>query len=174
MPRRHGGSSPVRTGRRRKTGWELGPGTFTDLGAFTASQSVIVGSGIQFLEDGLTLVRTRGFVELVQTGGVALGDGYTGAFGIAIVTAQAFGVGISALPTPITEANWDGWLWHQMFSLRCNEANTDFKRQVFEIDSKAMRKVGFEEVCYMVVEVDEIGDAIMEVTGGSRILMKLP
>ena len=38
-------------------------------------------------------------------------DGFNGAFGIGLVTRQALAVGVSAVPTPLDEEDWDGWLY---------------------------------------------------------------
>ena len=174
MARGSRGSNLRYASARRATGWEEGPGTFTDVGAFTASQAVILGSGQSFVFDGDTVVRIRGFAEISLSSGTADGDGYTGAFGIGIVTDAAFAAGVASVPTPITEIEWEGWIWHQMFSVRSPATDSTEIRQTFEIDSKAMRKVGSNRTIFAVVEATEIGTAVAEITLGSRMLLKLP
>ena len=59
----------------------------------------------------------------LSTGTSAL-DGYDGAVGLCIVSENAFNAGIASIPTPITDIQWDGWLWYQSFSLRTPTAGT--------------------------------------------------
>ena len=168
------GSNRV-VGLARKTAWIEGPGTFTDNGVVSGTGGFIMGSGQAALGDGLTLVRTRGMVELVLGSNSAAGDGFTGALGIGIVTAQAFSTGQTAMPTALGEIDWSGWLWHEQFSLRAGVAADSSRPHLnLTIDSKAMRKLGIEEVLFMAFQSVEIGTATMEVTGGCRMLVKLP
>ena len=158
---------------RRRTGWEEGPG-FLGAQTFGATASALF-AGVELLTDGNTVVRIRGMIELILTSASALGDGFHGAFGIGIVTAQAFGVGISAVPTPVTEVEWEGWLWHQFFSIHApTAAQVSDNRQVIEIDTKAMRKIGANEVVFLMVEATEVGTSGLIARAGTRMLLKLP
>ena len=164
------------SGVRRQTSWEEGVGG-TSSAQFAASGSAIVGSGVQPTTDGLTLVRTRGFVELVLTTITANLDGYSGGIGIGVVNTNAFGVGVSAVPLPLTEMQWDGWLWHQLFAFHGPAGGTlghPGANLRFEIDSKAMRKVGLEDTIFASIEVVETGTAVMSYFLDSRMLFKLP
>ena len=145
------------------------------VGTQVSSTVQILGNGQVTTQDGLTIVRLRGFVELILTSASALGDGFDGAIGIGIVSAPAFAIGVTAVPTPITEIEWEGWLWHQFFSLTAPTAAQDSEnRQVFEVDSKAMRKINSEEVVYAAIEVTETGTAGLKAKLGTRMLLKLP
>ena len=73
LPRSRG-FSQVRRASRRRTGWEEGPGTQTPS-TLTASVGVILGNGQASTEDGLTVVRIRGMIELVLTQAAAALDG---------------------------------------------------------------------------------------------------
>ena len=105
------------TSQRRRTGWEVGVGDISALQSITTSSVAIVGNGLVALLDGLTLVRTRGIIQLVLTAAASPLDGFRGAFGICIVSEDAFGIGATAVPDPVADAGWDGWLWHQFYSL---------------------------------------------------------
>ncbi len=175
MPLARGRSYPRRgLPSRRKTGWEEGPGansivtqTGSGVAIFTVGQSTTV--------DGITVVRIRGFVELLITAATSAGDGFHGALGIGIVSTPAFSVGVTAMPTPVTEVEWEGWMWHQYFSLTSPVATSDNNaRQVFEIDSKAMRKVDSEETFFAAVESTEVGTSTLKTRLGTRMLFKLP
>ena len=81
----------------------------------SSSGSAFLGSGVTPVVSGLTLVRTRGQLFATLAVSSAAGDGYTGVWGIGKVTAAAFAAGLTAIPTPITEADWDGWLYWSTF-----------------------------------------------------------
>jgi len=171
------GSFQARPRSRRRTGWEEGPGIQTPV-TTSSSESTVLGAGQLFAVDGHTIVRLRGFVELNLHTVAAIGDGFAGAMAIGIVTQAAFAVGISAVPTPITEIEWEGWMWHQFFSVHAHSVTGGESNkgpvQVFEIDSKAMRKIGSDEVIYAVYEGTEVGTSAMVITLGTRMLLKLP
>ena len=166
-------------GVRRRTGWEVGVGDIDSILTVTAPSVSIIGNGLVALSDGLTLIRTRGVIQLITTSNdIALG-GFTGAFGICIVSEDAFAVGATAVPDPVADSGWDGWLWHQFFSLLQGSV---FSAQVsagsgnlqIEIDSKAMRKMRGEDLLILVGEFLESGVASMSVVADTRMLFKLP
>ena len=161
---------------RRKTGWENGPGDISTPVQITSDTAFILGAGQVFLFDGDTVVRIRGSLLLALTTITADGDGYVGAVGIGIVSAPAFAVGASAVPTPVSESEWEGWMWHQMLNVvgQAGSSGIGPSFQRVEIDSKAMRKVGTEEVIYMAVELIETGTAVAEIVANTRMLVKLP
>ncbi len=175
MARTSRGSFRARSPRRR-TGWEEGPGTQAINGQ-SSSFAAIIGGGQSALVDGMTVARIRGQIEVYLTAVTAAGDGYAGAFGIGIVTAAAFAVGVTAVPTPITEIEWEGWLWHQFFSLHVGDktaGDVDHSRLQIPVDTKAMRKIGSDEVVFLSWEATEEGTATIEAVGGSRMLVMLP
>ena len=161
---------------RRKTGWEEGPGG-TAVASVSADSSAVLGSGIVALVDGLTLVRLRGIFSFTLDSAGSVGDGFFGAIGIGVTTVQAFtDIGITALPIPIDDMAWEGWLYHQFFSVHDGlDAGADgsgFQRVM--VDSKAMRKVGSNEVIFAVHQSVEIGVAVGKIHFDSRALFKLP
>ena len=79
-----------------------------------------------------------------------------GAFGLGIVSDQAFAAGAASVPGPWTDQDWDGWYVWQAFALSL-EVTTDIGRLIpsnkeYVIDSKAMRKVGANETVVLVIE----------------------
>jgi len=177
MPRSRRGSYPVRASQRR-TGWEDGTGS-TSPSAISGSTAGFVGLALAALVDGLTLVRTRGSINALLLTASAAGDGFQGAFGIGLATAAAVAVGILAVPTPITEQDWEGWLfWHTVSvhagDRTAGDSNWNQATQRIEIDSKAMRKLGSDMALYAAFEVVEEGTATMEIWHDSRMLFKLP
>ena len=170
----------IRGSVRRKSSWEEGPGSQTVL-TTTASAAAVVGSGLQLLVDGLTLVRLRGqFTSFLSIAGAA-GDNFVGAFGVGIATDQAFAIGVSALKIPITDQDWDGWLYWQAIQLIAAEPTEQFGNagtasMVVQVDSKAMRKVNLGDTVYGVIEVVEGGGGGSTILSffDSRLLFKLP
>ena len=167
------------TAQRRRTGWEVGVGDIDAILTVTAPSVSIIGDGVILASDGFTLIRTRGIIQLITTSNdIALG-GFTGAFGICKVTRDAFDVGVTAVPDPVADSTWDGWLWHTFFSLLQGSV---FSAQVsagsgnmqIVIDSKAMRKAAENEVFILVGEFLESGVASMSVVADTRMLFKLP
>jgi len=160
---------------RRRTGWEEGPGGTTAT-SFTDTIATILGAGFEFLLDGLTIVRIRGSVQAFLTVG-GTNSGFHAAIGMGIVSADAFAVGVTAVPNPIDDADWNGWMYHRYFDLHgattFNPADQS-NSLTFEVDSKAMRKVGVNEVLFASIETVESGTATMSVFFESRILLKLP
>ena len=175
MPRSRSGYS---RGPRRSTAWAIGPNSVQQT--LSVSGSTIWSNGIVLVNEPLvTVVRIRGYFRALLTAATAAGDGFLGACGIGVVNENAFTVGgTTSVPTPITDADWDGWMWHQFFDLRSNVAGVgDGQPGVslgFDIDSKSMRKLGDEQVLMGCLEVVEAGTAIMELTADCRLLLKLP
>ena len=103
--------------QRRRSSWEEGTGG-TSVNSFTASQSAFLGSALAISQDGLTLARTRGYVRAILTTSTGANDGFSGAIGIGIATTAAVTAGAASVPTPITEQDWEGWIWWNPFSVQ--------------------------------------------------------
>ena len=159
---------------KRLTEWGLGPGG-TGVTNLVGTGSAILGSGVAFTAK-TTVIRIRGLFSITLQIATSLGDGFFGAVGIAMVQTPAFTAGIASLPTPVTEANSDAWLWHSYFDVRRaidpGSNGSGFQRIV--VDSKAMRKAeGFENTIYAAVELTEVGAADVDIFFDSRLLGKL-
>ena len=162
---------------RRRTGWDEGPGSQSPAAITTTGQSFL-GLVAVSLQDGLTVARIRGLLSFVQTVTTAAGDGFVGAVGIGITTNDATAIGATAVPGPITEMDWDGWLWHQFFDTRENVASgaavDGISSLQYAIDSKAMRKLDENMAIFAMIERTEVGTASMSVLLDSRMLLFLP
>jgi len=171
-------------GFRRKTSWGLGPGG-NGL-AVSTSTVAFVGGAISAVEDGITITRIRGELLMWLDAATAIGDGYNGAFGIGKGSLSAFGVGVSAMESPIADQAWDGWLYHRFFSLAAGgpiaggvAGDQDAVNPVtaalrVDVDVRAQRKLVPEDVIYSIIEVTEVGTAVLEVDFTSRALALLP
>ena len=185
MARSLRGSNRVNVAPRRRTGWSLGPGD-VGAGSFTSSSSQVLGLGAAAQGDGLTVARIRGEFMAYLHAAAAINDGYVGAVGIGLTTQSAFAIGITAVPTPITDLDWDGWLWHSFFALKSGgviaaavagdqlQVNDTAAAVRLPVDTKAMRKITSEGLIYAAAEVTESGTASMRIHFNSRMLSMLP
>ena len=172
---------------RRLTSWEIGPTSGTNGAslALSASTAQIGALGSETIVAAATLVRTRGDFLLFLKSSNAAGGGFHGAFGIGLIGKPAFTAGVASVPTPLTEVDWDGWLFHRFFSCIStgvidgsvssdqDQGNALAAVVRFEIDSKAMRKSGTDMVFYSAIEVTEAGVSTAEWLFNSRMLFKL-
>jgi len=163
-----------RSRSRRTTAWAVGP---QDLdGSFSASGSALWSSAVVTALAKITIVRTRGLFHVTLKTADAVGAGFFGAFGIALVTSAAHAAGVASVPTPLTESDWDGWLFHHYFDVRSITATLEdgpSASQRIVIDSKAMRIFDEDMTLIGVTEVIESINATVETTGEVRILTKL-
>ena len=171
-------------GSRRKSAWGLGPQEPAQQ--ITATGSILWANGVVLVaSDAATIVRIRGHALLYLDAATAGGDGFVGALGIGVVTSAAFVAGVASVPTPITESDWEGWMWHQFFQLRAggtidasvagdvDQVNSTSAAMQIDIDTKAMRKINSDETLMGVIEVTEIGTAQMQFVADTRDLLLL-
>ena len=80
------------------------------------------------------------------------------------------------MPSPTTEANWDGWIYHTQVNVFAQAAGIleDAAMQRIEIDSKAQRKLKSEDSLFAIIEVTKVGTATIQWNFNSRVLFKLP
>ncbi len=161
---------PVR-GPRRQTSW-----------VGSADQSyVAVGAGASVLTQSVqltgvadvsTVVRTRGQISITPQVFTADAE-ITGAWGMGIVSQQAFAAGAVSIPRPFTDNGWDGWFAWVPFSFRYgfNDASGTLIESVeLPIDSKGMRKVKSDDVIVVMAESQAIA---FRISGQFRMLVKL-
>ena len=125
------------------------------------------------VEEAITIVRTRGMVSIDPN--VFSADlNVVGAFGIGIVSAEAFGIGITAIPTPYSDADWPGWLMWESFAFRLEFSDATGVTMPgslqINVDSKGMRRIGSNEAVVFVAESQEGAFTIADCT---RQLFKL-
>ena len=91
-----------------------------------------------------------------------------------MVSEQASAIGVTAIPTPVTDMASDLWFLHQ--NMWADESNlTDRTRSASRgsIDSKAMRKVNGDEDIVFVSELGTIPSAGCILGMSGRFLLKL-
>ena len=175
QPRRSGFR---RTSARRKTSWAFGP---TDVDTSLATtQTTLWTTFIALTVPEVTIVRIRGMASAYLQSATAVGDGFRGAVGIALVTAEAITAGVASVPTPLGDDDWDGWIWHSYFDVRAvtstiaDGVNAGGAVVRIPIDSKAMRIWNDNLRLFGVWEVVESGTAVAEAVASTRVLVKLP
>ena len=168
------------TSSRRKTIWVEGPGAAAGTAtAISSSSAAVLGSGFSVVNEAVTIVRMRGLLSVSLGLATSPQDGFWGAVGIGITTIQAFSdIGITALPHPIDEIDWEGWLWHSFYSLQSGVASSSSNpgpKDVLRIpvDSKAMRKLEDGNVVFAAHQAVEIGTSTAVMKFGTRMLLKL-
>jgi len=138
------------SGARRLTQW-IGPALQGYVNVADAGATLIASAPF---DEAATIVRTRGMVSIRPQSAAASAD-FVGAIGIGTVSSEALGVGVTAIPEPFTDADWGGWYVWRSFGYR-NDFDDATGVQLFdwgfEVDSKAMRKVGSNESLVMVAE----------------------
>ena len=159
---------------RRQSSWAVGP---SGIVSRTSTGASLFGTGSQAIDNGLTHVRLRGELLGFLTSIAAALDGFDCGFGVCIVSENAFGIGVTAIPNPITDIGWDGWLYHKLFALKGAVTGTfdeTLSAQVrIEIDSKAMRKFKATDLMVAVVDVTEVGTSQVDFSFQSRALDKI-
>ena len=168
-------------GPRRKTAWSVGPHA-DGLTLSAEDTPVLWTSGVALTsEPEATIVRIRGFASIGVTSISAAHSGVVGAVGLGVTTAKAFAIGTTACPGPVTEVDWEGWMWHHFFVANAvtgtiaDGVNAVSLYQRFEIDSKAMRFLNDDMILFGSVELEtESGTAVSRFDADCRILLKLP
>ena len=177
LRRRFTGQSQTRS-PRRLTSWGFGPSAQLVLG--TTPKQLWTQAISSTSEPKLTIVRIRGWIRIICTNQLAVGDGFFGAVGIGIVSDEAFAAGASAVPDPrsTAESDWE-WMWHSFFDVHgITSAEADGSNAVAvewskEIDSRAMRKMDGSQTMIGVMGATEEGTAVGELFADTRLLLKL-
>ena len=177
MAQRRGIRPVLARSPRRQTSWGFGTGGVA-VTSISAGGSQFVGSAILPVQEGMTIVRTRGLLRWYLTLATSVGDGFQGAFGIGIATTKAVAAGIGSVPVPTTQQDSENWLFWSPISIHGPVVSSSdlagATHQDLVIDSKAMRKFTDSEISiYAAIELAEIGTATAELFFDSRMLLKL-
>jgi len=166
-------------GARRLSSWGFGTGGVT-VTSVSSTSNTIIGSGVALsTEDKATIVRTHGRLVLSITAAAAAEDACIGAFGVCLVSAQAFAAGAASIPDPQDDRHWDGWLLHQSYALMHRTATEDdvsdlLNTMSVNLDSKGMRIWGGNDTMVAILGNTEVGTGpSLQVMWDSRVLLKL-
>ncbi len=171
--RRVGGAVRGRAPRRETVWFEFGPALDTVAAASTSSLIFSLNAAALALRP-FTVVRTRGTL-FYRSDQVIAGERYGGNFGIAVVSDQASAVGVTAIPTPITDFGSDLWFVMEQMQGSLHVATAVGELELgfhIALDSKAMRRVDIGQDIVVVQETAayHLSNAL-EV--GFRMLVKL-
>jgi len=123
--------------------------------------------------EATTIVRTRGMIT-IKPGSFAADLDIIGAVGIGVISDEAFGIGITAIPTPYSDADWPGWLMWESFAIHLEVLSAvGFNvpaAVAIAVDSKGMRKVGSNESLVLIAE-SQVG--AFDIADTTRQLFKL-
>ena len=159
---------------RRKTQWiPLTPAI--DVIA-TASTALLIGSlnAAALALRPFTIVRTRGFWS-INSDQISASEDFDCSFGIAVVTDQAVAIGVTAVPTPVTDIASDSWFMYEQLANRIEFSDATGVRNVglsSRFDSKAMRKVDFGQDLAIVLETSSASSGV-DIWNSLRMLIKL-
>ncbi len=165
---------PVARGARRRTQW-VGPADQQYVAVATTAKTLIgsftPATAVPSMNNP-TVVRVRGEVSITPQA-FSADVTIVGAYGVAIVSTDAFAAGAASVPGPFDDADWGGWLVWRSFSRIFEFADaTGFFWGSFEqeVDSKAMRKMGSNDTMVLVAE-SQLGAFFISMP--LRFLMKL-
>jgi len=120
-----------------------------------------------------TIVRTH-FEFFLKSDQLAATENYAGAVGLAVVSDQASAIGITAVPTPVTDMGSNLWFAYGLLFGSLGFLNGSGAQELgksMSIDSKAMRKVEIGQDVVVVVELGISGSGVLFGIGG-RMLVK--
>ncbi len=170
MARRFVGRS--RGGARRSTTWISIP-FFIDS-EVAAGGAIVASLGADALAmRPFTIVRTRMDFQVISDQ-IAADEVQVGAIAMAVVSDQASAVGVTAVPTPVTDVDSDLFYAYQAFfsdltfGSGIGFANTGTR---WTLESKAMRKVNDDQDVILVHELSTVGSGWTLMAGG-RFLVK--
>ena len=171
--RRTGRAAHIVSIKRKSTWLELQP-TIT-VHTVTTGTILFSLTAVELALRPFTIVRTRLQVGIISDQAAASEDQVAG-LGIAVVSDQANGVGVTAVPLPIDDMESDLWLMHQLlyntFLFADGTGFQDGGLHQYSIDSKAMRKVDIGQDVVVVAQRGGAGSGLNMFVGG-RILVKV-
>ena len=158
---------------KRQTFWLGGTFVRTTLGGASTGVIMTSLSAAALALRPFTIIRTRGIAEF-HSDQVAAAENMEAVVAHAVVSDQAFAVGITAVPTPSTDSDSDLFYQFDPWASRMElitAAGFNYSPQIV-IDSKAMRRVDQGEQPLQIIETG-VGSSGVIVTTFFRTLIKL-
>ena len=164
-----------RLGSRRETSWNFITPTATVITG-GGSALVVSGNAALLAKRPFTIIRTHIYWSL-ESDQVVATENYQAAIGMAVVSDQASAIGVTAVPTPITDQGSDLFYLHSWGSgsflfQSAIGVEAQFKGYEEHIDSKAMRKMNDDQDLVLTVEATiALSDGVSIFVAG-RFLIK--
>ena len=159
----------------RETRWLDIPPTFTALGAAGTAAILASLTAAELALRPFTVVRTRGILA-VESDQSAATEIYHASYGLAVVSEQAFAIGVTAVPTPGTDRASDLWFVYEdvmgLFTFKSGVGFEEPSSAIKYFDSKAMRKVEDGQDLVVVTEANTNSNGL-QIRNAGRILIKL-
>jgi len=166
-----------RSVQRRPTFWAGADSSdYVALGPSASTLADVILEGTLENVPNPTIVRMRGWLHIASSDVGAANDDVRWGAGICLVNSKQRTVGVTAMQLPLTNADWDGWMWWSTGIVREITGSLfadgmSFERR--EIDSKAMRKVSANESLIAVFETrNAAGTNGILISCGLRVLIK--
>ncbi len=158
----------------RESAWIGVTGTLSTIGAGSSAVFINSLNAAALALTPFTVVRSRGLL-FIKSDQSAAAENQAAVLGVAVVSDQAVAVGITALPTPVTDESSDLFYVYQAIMSAHGAGTVDSETgKVIEYDSRAMRKVeDGQDIAYILeTEVVALTQGVqMRHTG--RFLIKL-
>jgi len=162
-----------RLGSPRLTAWAgigLGATTLTSTGGTILNSLGTAALALRLF----TVIRIHMEVLMVSDQEIA-SEVQVAGIGAAVVSDQANAIGVTAVPTPITDLGSDLWFMHQLMMTSIvvlDATGTTTEDKTYSIDSKSMRKVNDDQDVIIAAEFSGTGSGLSIFTGG-RLLLKM-
>ena len=162
---------PARTGPKRVTQW-IGSADAGPVGVSTGASQILQSNATMA---NTTIIRVRGLLS-VGVQAFTTDVEFQGAFGIGLVSDQAFAAGAASIPGSWTDLDWSGWFvwmaWDGRFEFldATGVVGPAANKMQYVIDSKAMRKVAPNETLVVMAESQA---GVVNVANPFRLLVKL-
>jgi len=175
---RRGGSRGAIQAPKRQIAHGATDGAIDGLSVTTTIVKGLGSSGLQLVVAAATLVRTRGVVRVAQQTNSGVSTVIVGAWGLIVVSADAFAAGVGSVPGPVSdEASswlaWGGLVFTQFGATASIPDPGVFHTETF--DSRAMRKQKSGDVMAFVVELiaDAASTTVFDIGYSYRDQLKL-
>ncbi len=151
--------------------WDAIPLVQTQL----SSAGTFLGGSLAFGVPA-TILRSRGYLQASMDATKQVGDSIDLAFGLGIISTDAFAAGGGSVPDPGDEAEYPWIWWGQMHLEAFATGGTEpwgSSSQYIEVDTKAMRKMKPGQSLAWIVQVQGASGApVTEITlGQTRVLI---
>jgi len=158
---------------RRETLWTFIPTSQINIAAADTAVLAFAGNTALLALRPFTVIRQR--INWYCRSDVGTGGELWGAaFGSCVVSDQAVAIGVTAVPTPITDQGSDLWvMYEENYGRFIGTPTSEVGRQL-KIDSRAMRKVEEGQDFIFVVETPGAAVSVSATSVfGGRLLVKL-